>query len=481
MKQIVVVGLALAASAVFAQGAPIRIGEINSYSTMPQFTQPYKQGWQLAVEEVNAAGGLLGRKVEVISRDDAGKPEEALRHAVELTSKEQVDVLAGGFLSNVGLALADHAVKNKRLFVASEPLTDAIVWDKGNRYTFRLRPSTYMQAAMLVEEAAKLPAKRWATIAPNYEYGQSAVASFKELLKAKRPDVEFVGEQWPALGKLEAGATLSAIMNSKPDAIFNVTFAADLARLVREGNQRGIFPKVPVVSMLSGEPEYLDVLKDETPKGWIVTGYPWDQIDTREHASFATNYYKKYNENPKVGSVVGYATMQAIFEAIRKAKSTDNEKLVIALRGLKFSTPFGPAEFRAIDQQATMGAYVGKLDVRGGKGTMVQWRYADGKALPADGRLREGAPARRRHEIGLGAPGDRCPKTRGPRRARPFFLLAMRALSPLRAVRRHRPLPSGLRNIGTYCSCAPSVGWWMRACRCPPACARQPGSSAPGA
>ena len=120
MKQIVVVGLALAASAVFAQGAPIRIGEINSYSTMPQFTQPYKQGWQLAVEEVNAAGGLLGRKVEVISRDDAGKPEEALRHAVELTSKEQVDVLAGGFLSNVGLALADHAVKNKRLFVASE-------------------------------------------------------------------------------------------------------------------------------------------------------------------------------------------------------------------------------------------------------------------------------------------------------------------------------------------------------------------------
>ena len=342
MKHIVLGGLALLASAAFAQGAPIKIGEINSYSTMPQFTQPYKQGWQLAVDEVNAAGGLLGRKVEVIARDDAGKPEEALRHAVELTSKEKVDVLAGGFLSNVGLALADHAAKNQRLFVASEPLTDAIVWDKGNRYTFRLRPSTYMQAAMLVEEAAKLPAKRWATIAPNYEYGQSAVASFKELLKAKRPDVEFVGEQWPALGKIDAGSTLTAIMASKPDAIFNVTFAADLAKLVREGNQRGVFPKVPVVSMLSGEPEYLEVLKDETPKGWIVTGYPWDQIDTKAHASFAANYYKRFNENPKVGSVVGYATMQAIFEAIRKAKSTDNEKLVAALRGLKFSTPFGP-------------------------------------------------------------------------------------------------------------------------------------------
>ncbi|MFM1926213.1 MAG: Leucine, isoleucine, valine-, threonine-, and alanine-binding protein precursor [Pseudomonadota bacterium] len=384
---------AMALAPAWAQ-TPIKIGEINSYSAIPQFTQPYKQGWQLAVEEINAQGGLLGRKVEVIARDDAGKPEEALRHAIELTSKEKVDVLAGGFLSNIGLALADHAQKSKRLFVASEPLTDAIVWDKGNRYTFRLRPSTYMQAAMLVEEAAKLPAKRWATIAPNYEYGQSAVASFKELLKAKRPDVEFVSEQWPAQGKIDAGSTLTATMSSKPDAIFNVTFGADLAKLVREGNQRNVFPKTPVVSLLSGEPEYLEVLKDETPKGWIVTGYPWDQLDNKEHASFAANYYKKFNENPKVGSVVGYATMQAIFAAIKKANATDNEKLVVAMRGLKFSTPFGPAEFRAIDQQSTMGAYVGKLDLRGGKGTMVQWRYADGKNYqPTDAYVKARRPA----------------------------------------------------------------------------------------
>jgi len=385
--------LALATTA-WAQTGPIKIGEINSYSAIPQFTQPYKQGWQLAVEQINAQGGLLGRPVEVIARDDAGKPDEALRHAVELTSKEKVDVLAGGFLSNVGLALADHAQKNKRLFVASEPLTDALVWDKGNRYTFRLRASTYMQAAMLVEEAAKLPAKRWATIAPNYEYGQSAVASFKELLKAKRPDVEFVSEQWPVLGKIDAGSTLTATLAQRPDAIFNVTFGADLAKLVREGNQRNVFPKTPVVSLLSGEPEYLEVLRDETPKGWIVTGYPWDQIDTKEHGSFAANYYKRWGENPKLGSVVGYATMQAIFAAIQKAKGTDNEKLVTALRGLKFSTPFGPAEFRAVDHQSTMGAYVGKLDVRGGKGTMVDWRYADGKAhLPSDAYVRARRPA----------------------------------------------------------------------------------------
>ncbi len=163
--------------------ATIRIGEINSYTAQPAFLKPYRQGWELALEQVNAAGGVLGRKVETLFRDDAGKPEDAVRHAGDLLNAEKVDLIAGGYLSNVGLAIADFAAQNKRLYAASEPLSDALVWSKGNRYTFRLRPSTYMQAAMLVEEAAKLKARKWALVAPNYEYGQSAVKWFKTLLK----------------------------------------------------------------------------------------------------------------------------------------------------------------------------------------------------------------------------------------------------------------------------------------------------------
>lgn len=372
---------------------PIRIGEINSYSTVPAFTLPYRNGWQLAVDEVNAAGGLLGRKVEVVSRDDGGKPDDATRHAAELLSSQKVDLLAGTFLSNVGLAVSDFALRNGILFVAAEPLTDALVWEKGNRYTFRLRASTYMQAAMLVEEAAKLPAKRWATIAPNYEYGQSAVASFKALLKAKRPDVEFVNEQWPALGKLEAGATVQALLNAKPDAVFNVTFGADLTKFVREGNLRGLFEGRSVVSLLTGEPEYLEPLKDETPKGWIVTGYPVDQLRSPAHDRFVEAYRRKYGEMPRLGSVVGYTTFQAIFDAIRTAKSTDTEKLIKAFRGLPVQTVFGPITFRAIDQQSTLGAFVGRLDQKDGRGRMVDWRYADGKRhLPDDAAVKKLRP-----------------------------------------------------------------------------------------
>ena len=178
------VSAALIAASLFPLAAraddTIKIGEINSYSALPSFTEPYRKGWQLAVEEINAAGGVGGKKLEVISKDDGGKPATAMTEANELVASDGVVMLAGTFFSNIGLAVSDYAKQKKVLFLAAEPLTDAVTLSKGNRYTFRLRPSNYEQAAMLADEAAKLPAKKWATIAPNYEYGQSAVAVFKE-------------------------------------------------------------------------------------------------------------------------------------------------------------------------------------------------------------------------------------------------------------------------------------------------------------
>src|SRR5262249_14104245 len=335
--------LALGVTSASAQQPPVRIGEISSYSALPQGTDGYKKGWQLAAEQINAAGGVLGsRKLEIVPRDDAGQPDVATRAAQELVANERVDLLTGTILSHIGVAVADFANRDKIFFLAAQPLTDAIIWEKGNRYTFRLRPSTYTQALILVGEAAKLPAKRWATIAPNYEYGQSAVASFKAALKAKRPDIEFVAEQWPALGKLEAGATVQALLAAKPDAIFNVTFGADLARFVREGNLRGLFKDRPVVSLLTGEPEYLDPLRDEAPKGWLVTGYPWATIKDPAHVKFVEAYRAKYNETPKIGSIIGYVTVQALAAILNKAQSTDAEKLIGAARGLTFDSAMGP-------------------------------------------------------------------------------------------------------------------------------------------
>src|SRR5512142_1898065 len=348
-----------------APAQTIKLGEINEYKQFPAFLEPYRKGMELATEEINAAGGVLGRKIEVVSRDDNGVPGDAVRAAEELLTRERVALLMGTFASNVGLAVADLANRRHVLFIAAEPLTDKIVWQDGNKYTFRLRAWTYMQTAMLVPEAAKLGKKRWAIVYPNYEYGQAATAAFKQQLAARQAGVEFV-EQAVPLGKIEAGALVQALQDAHPDAIFSSLFGPDLARFVREGRLRGLFDGRPVFNLLGGEPEYLDPLKDEAPAGWWVTGYPWYAIDTPAHKRFRDAYQAKFNDYPRVGSVVGYSTVKAAAAAIRKAGSTDPAKIAAALSGLAIDTPFGRVVFRPIDHQSTMGAYVGKTAVKDG-------------------------------------------------------------------------------------------------------------------
>lgn len=377
----------------FAQNT-IKIGELNSYKAQPAFLEPYKRGMDLALEEINGKGGVLGKKLELIVRDDGANPGEAVRVAEELVTREGVVMLTGTFLSNIGLAVTNFAGQKKVFFLASEPLTDKITWADGNKYTYRLRASTYMQTAMLMPAATAANAKKWAIVYPNYEYGQSAAASFKEMLKKAQPGVEFVTEQAPPIGKIDAGAVAQAIDDAKPDAIFNVLFGADLTKFVREGNTRGVFKNRTVVSLLSGEPEYLDPLGEETPVGWIATGYPWDKITTPDHKAFLVAYQKKFNDYPRLGSIVGYTTIKSIAAGIAKANSTDTEKLVEAFKGLQVTGPFGPFIYRASDHQATMGAYVGKLALEKGKGTMVDIKYVDGASvLPNDADTKKLRPS----------------------------------------------------------------------------------------
>ena len=394
MKRLLVIALLSAVSAAAHAQSTIRIGELNSYKAFPAFLEPYRKGWTLAVEEINAAGGVNGAKLEIVSRDDNGNPGDAVRVAEELASREQVALLMGTFASNVGLAVSDFAKQRKLVFLAAEPLSDKLVWEGGNRYTFRLRASTYMQTAMLIPEAARLKKKRWALVYPNYEYGQSAANAFKKLLKARQPDAEFVVEQTPPLGKVDAGAIVQALSAAKPDAIFSALFGPDLAKFVREGNTRGLFRDRTVVNLLAGEPEYLDPLKDETPEGWYVTGYPWSEIASPEHKRFLAAYQKRWSDYPRLGSVVGYSAAMSVAAAIRKAGGTDTEKLIAAMRDLPVETPFGKIRFRPLDHQSTMGAYVGRLAKKDGKGVMVDWVYREGVSyLPPDDEVKRLRPA----------------------------------------------------------------------------------------
>lgn len=372
----------------------IRIGEINSYKMFPSALEPYRLGWRLAVDEVNASGGVLAKKLEVVSRDDNGNPSDAVRVAEELISREHVSMLVGTFASHVALAVSDLARQRQVLLIASQTFSEKVVWQQGHDFAFAVRPNTYVQTAMLAAEATKLQAKRWAVIYPDYEFGQTAAAIFKKTVLAKHADATFVDFPVP-LGKADGGSLVQAVSESSPDAIFSAVFGSDLVRFAREVKVRDAFKTTPVFNLLAGEPEYLDSLKDDAPQGWTVTGYPWSELKTAEHTRFVDAYRKRYNDYPRVGSVAGYVAIHALADAIRKAGSLDKHKVIAALEGLTVQSPFGPVAFRKIDHASTMGTFVGKIGRKDGKASMVEWRYVDGgQFLPDAAEIRKIRPQR---------------------------------------------------------------------------------------
>ena len=147
---------------------------------------------------------------------------------------------------------------------------------------------------------------------------------------------------------------------------------------MREGNTRGLFERRLVASLLTGEPEYMIPLGEETPEGWITTGYPWDKIEEPKHRAFVQAYRAAFNDTPRLGSFLGYVVAHLIRDMLEKAKSTETEAMLAALEDLRFDTIAGPAVMRGIDNQATLGAWVGETALNGRQGTMRNFRYEDG-------------------------------------------------------------------------------------------------------
>ena len=367
----------------------IKIGDVNSYTNFPDHLGHYKNGMELALDEINAAGGIHGKKLVVITRDDKGTAGDGIRAAEELISREQVNALTGTYLSSVGLALNDFARQNQVLFLATMSLSDRMIWQEGNRYGFRLRAGTYTQSAILAEKAASLKKTRWALIYPNYEFGQLAAANFKRMLKEAQPDVEFVAERATPLGKIEAGGVVQSLIDAKPDAIFSVLFGADLLKFVRAANTQGLFEGREVLAMTTGEPENLEPLKQDTPVGWWVTGYPWNGVETPEHEAFLKAYQKRFGTHPGISAIMGYTTIKTLAAAFDKADSAETEKVVDAMIGLEVNMPWGKIQYRPQDNQSTIGSFLG-MTAQGQNGPMmIKSEYKQGNQYqPTDAMVK---------------------------------------------------------------------------------------------
>ncbi|WP_158515160.1 ABC transporter substrate-binding protein [Bordetella sp. H567] len=433
------------AAAVPPAPPPLRIGEIDTYQALPDYSTPYRRGWMLALEQINAEGGVLGHKLEVRSRDDHGDPDDAVRAAQALVEKDGVVALFGGYSSEVGLALSRYADTAKVLYLAVSPLTQRLTWQEGNRYTFRLRPAAWMQAAAVAPKALGLRKLRWALISQDTESDRATVDAFKGLLKTFQSKTAFVAEQAIAPGKFDAPATVAALAAAKPEAIFITLTGRDLASLADAGMAAHLFDGVGVVSLFLGEPENLAALDagmpsaaapaisknpgipsaarpaiatsapaaspigtpdvpasaprmkntaidnvavpdpaslgSMIPDGWIITGYPRDAVDTPDNQAFVQAYRDRYGDAPGMAAVLGYSALRSIAEGLKRAGSPDREALAAAFPRLQVPTPFGIIEYRNLDHQSTLGVYLGYTGHADGRLIMDRFVYATGARL----------------------------------------------------------------------------------------------------
>jgi branched-chain amino acid transport system substrate-binding protein len=331
------------------------------------FGEPALKGAQMFVEEINAKGGVLNRKIEVLPRDTKGNADEAVRVSRELILKENVDFLVGTLTSAEGPAVSVVAKESKIVFIAPIPKTDQLTAaDKLHPYVFRVASTTTIEGRTAAELIAKWNVKRVATISPDYAYGQDVTRAFVEYLKKLKPDAEIVDQQWPKLGEQDYTPFINAQLAKKPDAVFSSLWGGHFVTFAKQAKPLGYFEAIKHNFFGAGEaasPETTKSMGADYPVGIWGNSYDafyWQEGPPahREYVARVSKYLKE--EYPSSWAIQGYIGMLALTEAIKKAGSTDSDKVSKALLGLTIDTPHGKLTIREKDHQANRAQIYGK-------------------------------------------------------------------------------------------------------------------------
>ena len=351
-----------------AQSGTIQVGfPIVTSGAGAQFGVPVLKGAQMYADEVNASGGVLGKKIVIVPRDSKNRPDEAVRVSRELITREKVDFLVGTFTSAEGPAVSEIAKENKIVFIAPVPATDRLTAPEAlHPYVFRCAKNTTTEGRAAAEIMAKWPVKRISTIAPDYAYGQDTVKAFVEHIKKLKPDIEIVDQQWPKLNEPEYTPFITAQMAKKPDAVFSVICCGNFDTFAKQAKPLGYFESINHNMLAVGEAGSVETarsLGNDYPLGiWGNTydAFFWDAGPA--HKSYLDRLKKYLNDpQPSSWSIQGYIAMQFLTEAIKKANSTESDKVSKALLGLTLDTPHGSMTMREKDHQCNRGQLYGKM------------------------------------------------------------------------------------------------------------------------
>jgi branched-chain amino acid transport system substrate-binding protein len=331
---------------------------------------PIVKGAEMAVQEINASGGILGRKVELLTRDSKASADEAVRLARELIIKDNVDFLSGTLTSAEAPAVSTIAKENKIVFVAPTSKTIQLTSPANlHPYIFRLASNTDIDGrtgASII--ASWKDVKRVATIAPDYAYGRDAVAAFVDYIKKARPDIEIIDQQWPKLGQSDFTPFITAQMAKKPDAVFCDVFGGDFVTFAKQAAPLGYFKAINNRLADGGEVGTTDAAKAlgaDYPYGIWTDAYDpviWPDNEPPTHKAYIERLKKFTNEEYASGwAIMGYASIFALAEGIKKAGSTNSDKVAKAMLGLSFDTPVGKLTFNEKTHETEMGEFWGQM------------------------------------------------------------------------------------------------------------------------
>ncbi len=371
MKKIALIGfigfLLAFFSVLSAQAAePIKFGFLHSLSggVGQVYGIPDQAGVKIAVDEINKAGGILGRPLKMISRDDKLSPEAGVREAKDLILNQKVHWIQGTVSSAVALAVSAYCKGQKVIFVDTVAQSAATTGEKGHRYVFRLSTNTTTYTRSVANAAAKYwGGKKVFIIGPDYEYGHRCKSDFMDAYTKLMPDAKVVGELWPKMGNQDWTPYISKIMASDADFVYCSLWGGDVLSFTKAATAFGYFDRVKHCGQDWGSIESLSKMTKQSYDKGALGGshYPWWILNNPISDAYYPKFKKISGMDAGLAAAAGYTTVYAMKAAIEKAGSLDTEKIVDALEGMVVNSVVGPLKIRACDHQAMWPFWVGKV------------------------------------------------------------------------------------------------------------------------
>ena len=354
-------GLSVMAPAGVWAADEIKIGIIDTYSGPPSsYALDVLDGFKLAVDRINAGGGVLGKKITFVTRDDKFKVDLGLTAAKELIMRENVNLLVGTINSAVSLAVSDLARKEKIPFIVTYGKSSAITSAKGHRFVFNMNENTEMIGKAAAVGLAKRPFVKYWIAGDDYEYGHAVADGVWNHLKKIKPDVQLMGQSWWKVGEPDFTPYITSILSAKPDAVIVATGGAGCIPFLKAAKNTGFNEKIPIYMHTATELSTLRPLGLDAPEGVIGTSnYYFYYPETPDNKQFVDEFRKAYNRYPSFGCLIGWYTGNFIAKAYEKAGQVDAEKFADALSGLTINTPIGNLTVGQHDNQLMLPMFMG--------------------------------------------------------------------------------------------------------------------------